>query len=254
MAAQLDQTADSICGPKWAITRDLTTYDTGSSVSATQSRGVSADRGPPMVWPAPFGRDLTKDEASIQKLDGLTGASLRLTFLNPEGRIWTMVADGGASVVYSDAIAAHGFAHELANYGEYSGAPTEVRLMRSYLFAVDLITRGKPHPEGKILIIGGGIANFTNVAATFKGIIHALREYNPPPPLINHQVRIYMRRGGPNYQEGLKAVRLLARHVHVSTSLPVQPHIRLAHHVRVCAPARLSTPSFLTPLLFLSSR
>ncbi len=36
-----------------------------------------------------------------------------------------MVAGGGASVVYSDAIAAHGFAHELANYGEYSGAPTE---------------------------------------------------------------------------------------------------------------------------------
>ena len=31
-----------------------------------------------------------------------------------------MVAGGGASVVYSDAIAAHGFAHELANYGEYS--------------------------------------------------------------------------------------------------------------------------------------
>jgi hypothetical protein len=25
----------------------------------------------------------------------------------------------------SDAIAAHGFAHELANYGEYSGAPTQ---------------------------------------------------------------------------------------------------------------------------------
>ena len=36
-----------------------------------------------------------------------------------------MVAGGGASVVYSDAIAAHGFAHELANYGEYSEAPTE---------------------------------------------------------------------------------------------------------------------------------
>jgi ATP citrate (pro-S)-lyase len=45
--------------------------------------------------------------------------------LNQEGRIWTMVAGGGASVVYSDAIAAHGFAHELANYGEYSGAPSE---------------------------------------------------------------------------------------------------------------------------------
>ena len=31
------------------------------------------------------------------------------------------------------------------------------------------MTRGVPHPDGKILIIGGGIANFTNVAATFKG-------------------------------------------------------------------------------------
>jgi ATP citrate (pro-S)-lyase len=68
---------------------------------------------------------LTKEEAYIQKLDGSTGASLKLTVLNAEGRIWTMVAGGGASVVYSDAIAAHGFAHELANYGEYSGAPTE---------------------------------------------------------------------------------------------------------------------------------
>ena len=26
-----------------------------------------------------------------------------------------------------DAIAAHGFAHELANYGEYSGAPTQTQ-------------------------------------------------------------------------------------------------------------------------------
>ena len=61
----------------------------------------------------------------MQKLDSSTGASLKLTVLNAEGRIWTMVAGGGASVVYSDAIAAHGFASELANYGEYSGAPTE---------------------------------------------------------------------------------------------------------------------------------
>ena len=28
-------------------------------------------------------------------------------------------------VYVSDAVAAHGFAHELANYGEYSGAPIE---------------------------------------------------------------------------------------------------------------------------------
>ena len=47
MAAKLDQTADSICGPKWAIARDLTVYD--SSQTVTQTKSVSADRGPPMV-------------------------------------------------------------------------------------------------------------------------------------------------------------------------------------------------------------
>ena len=31
---------------------------------------------------------------------------------------------------------------------------------------VDLITCPPPRPDGKILIIGGGIANFTNVVAT----------------------------------------------------------------------------------------
>ncbi|KAI0937718.1 hypothetical protein AcW1_001476 [Taiwanofungus camphoratus] len=207
MAAKLDQTAESICGPKWAIARDLTVYESGSQATTTKGKTVSADRGPPMVWPAPFGRDLTKEEAYIQKLDGSTGASLKLTVLNPEGRIWTMVAGGGASVVYADAIAAHGFAHELANYGEYSGAPTEGQTYEYAKTIIDLITRGKPRADGKILIIGGGIANFTNVASTFKGIIRALKEYKTP--LINHNVKIYVRRGGPNYQEGLKAMRLL---------------------------------------------
>ncbi|KAI0696061.1 ATP-citrate synthase [Cerioporus squamosus] len=205
MAAKLDQTAESICGPKWAIARDLSVYD--SQATTTKGKTVSADRGPPMVWPAPFGRDLTKEEAYIQKLDASTGASLKLTVLNAEGRIWTMVAGGGASVVYSDAIAAHGFAHELANYGEYSGAPSEGQTYEYAKTILDLMTRGTPRPDGKILIIGGGIANFTNVAATFKGIIRALKEYRSP--LIAHQVKIYVRRGGPNYQEGLKAMRLL---------------------------------------------
>ncbi|KAJ3531896.1 hypothetical protein NM688_g7504 [Phlebia brevispora] len=207
MAAKLDQTAESICGPKWAIARDLTVYEPGAAAMTSKGKAISADRGPPMVWPAPFGRDLTKEEAYIQKLDGSTGASLKLTVLNPEGRIWTMVAGGGASVVYSDAIAAHGFAHELANYGEYSGAPSEGQTYEYAKTILDLMTRGKPRAEGKILIIGGGIANFTNVAATFKGIIRALKEFRSP--LIAHKVRIYVRRGGPNYQEGLKAMRLL---------------------------------------------
>ncbi|KAJ1301880.1 hypothetical protein OPQ81_000720 [Rhizoctonia solani] len=207
MAAKLDQTADSICAPKWAIARDLSVYTETAAAAAAPGSKVQLDRGPPMVWPAPFGRDLTKEEAYIQKLDGSTGASLKLTVLNPNGRVWTMVAGGGASVVYSDAIAAHGFAHELANYGEYSGAPTEGQTYEYAKTIIDLITRGTPREDGKILIIGGGIANFTNVAATFKGIIRALKEYKAG--LQTHQVKIFVRRGGPNYQEGLKAMRLL---------------------------------------------
>lgn len=39
-------------------------------------------------------------EAYIADLDAKSGASLKLTLLNPKGRIWTMVAGGGASVVY----------------------------------------------------------------------------------------------------------------------------------------------------------
>ena len=69
------------------------------------------------------------------------------------------------------------------------------------------MTRGAPNPAGKVLIIGGGIANFTNVAATFKGIIQALKQYQVQ--LQQHKVRVFVRRGGPNYQEGLKAMRLL---------------------------------------------
>ncbi|TFK47509.1 ATP-citrate synthase [Heliocybe sulcata] len=207
MAAKLDQTAESICGPKWSVARDLSVYEGGAKGSASTGSKITADRGPPMVWPAPFGRDLTKEEAYIQKLDASTGASLKLTVLNPNGRIWTMVAGGGASVVYSDAIAAHGFAHELANYGEYSGAPSEGQTYEYAKTILDLITRGEANKDGKILIIGGGIANFTNVAATFKGIIRALKEFKQG--LVNHAVKIYVRRGGPNYQEGLKAMRLL---------------------------------------------
>ena len=117
-----------------------------------------------------------------------------------------MVAGGGASVVYADAIAALGYAHELANYGEYSGAPSETQTYEYAKTILDLMTRTS-HPDGKVLIIGGGIANFTNVATTFKGIIRALREFRPL--LIERKVRIFVRRAGPNWQEGLRAMREL---------------------------------------------
>ena len=78
-----------------------------------------------------------------------------------------MVAGGGASVIYSDTICDLGGSSELANYGEYSGAPSESQTFEYAKTILSLMTK-EIHPEGKVLIIGGGIANFTNVAATFK--------------------------------------------------------------------------------------
>jgi ATP citrate (pro-S)-lyase len=60
--------------------------------------------------------------------------------------------------------------------------------------------------EHQVLIIGGGIANFTNVAATFKGIVTALQEFQTK--LMEFNVSIFVRRAGPNYQEGLRCTFL----------------------------------------------
>ena len=64
-------------------------------------------------FPAPFGRKEYTEESYIRELDAKTGASLKLTILNPKGRIWTMVAGGGASVVYADTISDLGYGTEV---------------------------------------------------------------------------------------------------------------------------------------------
>ena len=164
-------------------------------------------------WPAgldlplPFGRSLSEAEAAVAAADAVTGASLKLTILNPRGRVWTMVAGGGASVIYADTVADLGAAGELGNYAEYSGGPTEAE---TFAYARHLIAAATANPDGRgrALIIGGGIANFTDVAATFKGIIRALKE--AAPALRAARVKILVRRGGPNYQAGLAAMRALA--------------------------------------------
>ncbi|KXX79969.1 putative ATP-citrate synthase subunit 2 [Madurella mycetomatis] len=203
LAAKLDQTADFECGVKWAVARSPAAL--GITAPTTTNGTVNIDAGPPIEFPAPFGRELSKEEAYIAELDAKTGASLKLTVLNPNGRIWTLVAGGGASVVYADAIASAGFADELANYGEYSGAPTESQTYHYARTVLDLMLRAPMNSKGKVLFIGGGIANFTNVASTFKGVIKALREY--AVTLNEHNVQIWVRRAGPNYQEGLKNMK-----------------------------------------------
>ncbi|KAK3714938.1 beta subunit of ATP citrate lyase [Vermiconidia calcicola] len=209
LAAKLDQTAEFECGVKWAVARAPAQLGIPVAPTNIANPKVTVDAGPPMDFPAPFGREMSKEEAYIAEMDAKTGASLKLTILNASGRVWTLVAGGGASVVYADAIASAGFASELANYGEYSGAPTETQTFHYARTVFDLMLRAPMHPDGKVLFIGGGIANFTNVASTFKGVIRAIREV--APLLVEHKVQIWVRRAGPNYQEGLKNIKAVGQ-------------------------------------------
>lgn len=184
----------------------ITPLDMAAKIDET-AHFLNAAQWGAIEFPAPFGRAEFPEEAFIKKLDQSSGSSLKLTILNQHGRVWTMVAGGGASVVYADTISDLGFGHELANYGEYSGAPT---LQETYEYArtiFSLMCRHKD-PRGKVLIIGGGIANFTDVAATFTGIQKAMKQYRDE--LLAAKVDIWVRRAGPNYQEGLKNMRITA--------------------------------------------
>jgi ATP-citrate lyase beta-subunit len=177
-------------------------------------------------FPTPFGRSFTKEEEFIRKLDEKSGASLKLTILNPDGYVWLMVAGGGASVIYADTVVDLGFGNELANYGEYSGDPSEEETYQYAKTILEVMTK-KKDPRGKVLIIGGGIANFTDVAKTFKGIIRALQEYKDK--IKENNVKIFVRRGGPNYQKGLASMRKLGE----ETGIPMEVYGPELHMTRV---------------------
>ena len=185
-----------------------------------------------LEFPEPFGRALTEEEAWIKEIDSRTGASLKLTILNPGGRVWTMVAGGGASVIYADTICDLGFAGELANYGEYSGDPSTQDTYEYTKTILELMTR-KKDPEGrtKYLLIGGGIANFTDVAKTFKGVVMGLEDYRER--LQETGVEIYVRRAGPNYEEGLRIMRKLGERLGV----PIHVYGPETHMTRIVSMA-----------------
>ncbi|MCK5342122.1 MAG: ATPase [Candidatus Heimdallarchaeota archaeon] len=191
-----------------------------------------AEKWGALKFPSPFGLMQTPEEERISELDERTGASLKLTVLNPEGRIWNLVAGGGGSVIYADTVADLGFTKELANYGEYSGNPSTELTYEYTKTIIDLMTRKKdPKGQTKYLLIGGGIANFTDVAKTFTGIIQAIEEYKEK--LNQTNVKIYVRRGGPNYKEGLENMRQMGKR----TGIPVEVYGPETHMTRIVSMA-----------------
>ncbi|MFH0799500.1 MAG: ATP citrate lyase citrate-binding domain-containing protein [Pseudomonadota bacterium] len=194
-----------------------------------------------LEFPKAFGTASTKEEEYVKLLDEQSGASLKLTVLNPKGRVWTMVAGGGASVIYADTVCDLGAAKELANYGEYSGDPSTELTCNYAKTLLDLMTREKD-PRGKVLLIGGGIANFTDVAKTFTGIIQALTEYRQK--LIDNKVKIYVRRGGPNYKEGLAKMRKLGE----TLGVPIEVYGPETHMTKIVSLALKGVEPVPSPL------
>jgi ATP-citrate lyase beta-subunit len=149
------------------------------------------------AFAAEFGRAYSQDELEVMAVDSKIKGSVKFIEI-PGGDTAMLPAGGGASVYYSDAVVARG--GKLANYAEYSGDPPD--------WAVEVLTEKVCSLPGiRNIIVGGAIANFTDVKKTFGGIINGFRKAKADGKLQN--VRIWVRRGGPREKEGLDAMRAL---------------------------------------------
>jgi len=149
------------------------------------------------AFAAEFGRAYSKHEMEVMAVDSKIKGSVKFIEI-PGGDTAMLPAGGGASVYYSDAVVARG--GKLANYAEYSGDPPD--------WAVEVLTdKVCSLPGIKNIIVGGAIANFTDVKKTFGGIINGFRKAKSDGRLKG--VKIWVRRGGPREKEGLDAMRTL---------------------------------------------
>ena len=144
-----------------------------------------------------LGRLPTEREIVVNKIDegetyyrGTAGK-----YIEMDGDIAILFSGGGASIANMDALIKAGL--EPANYTEYSGNPP-----REKVYQLAKIVLAKPGLRG--LWIAGGVANFTNVAETFQGIVDALDEIKPTYPIV-------VRRAGPFEKDGMELMRLCAK-------------------------------------------
>lgn len=140
-----------------------------------------------------LGRWPTEREIAVKKIDegeayyrGTAGK-----YIEMDGDVAILFSGGGASIANMDALIKADL--KPANYTEYSGNPP-----REKVYQLAKIVLAKPGLRG--LWIAGGVANFTNVAETFQGIVDALDEIKPTYPIV-------VRRAGPFEEEGMKLLR-----------------------------------------------
>ena len=146
---------------------------------------------------SPLGRVLTQRELAVRSID--VGAhyyrGTASKYIEMEGDVAVLFSGGGASIANIDAMQTVGLAP--ANYTEYSGNPPREK--------VAALSRAVLTKEGLSgLWIAGGVANFTNIAETFKGIIDTLDILRPSYPIV-------VRRAGPHDDEGMTLMHACAK-------------------------------------------
>lgn len=145
-------------------------------------------------------RTQSLEESKIAALNAKSQAAMSFTLLNPNGSIWCLLSGGGASITIADEFYNLGHGNDLGNYGEYSGNPTQGETYTYTKYVLDAML--KSNNKKLMILIGGGVANFTDIRATFAGVLQAFEEYKDR--LKKRKVKIFTRRGGPYQKEGLK--------------------------------------------------
>lgn len=153
--------------------------------------------------PNSYGFQENEAEQYIKKLDQETGASLKMKILNPNARIWTLLAGWWGSLSITDSLWALWYSHEIGNYWELSGNPNRdfTKAYTKVLFEEML----KNKIQWKYLIIAGAIANFTYIDTTFSGIIDVIEEKKEE--ILEQKIQILVRRWWINEKKWLSLIK-----------------------------------------------
>jgi ATP-citrate lyase beta-subunit len=151
----------------------------------------------------PFGTKSYPQEEYIAEVDAKTWASLKLTIINPQGRIRLILWGGGASVITMDSLANKWLMSEIANYGELSGNP-DTDSNQAYVRTIIETMLANPADKQYLCLIWW-IANFTNIAALCKPFAALIEQY--ATQLKAKKITILARRGGIDDSKWLAMIR-----------------------------------------------
>jgi succinyl-CoA synthetase beta subunit len=201
------QTLGDMCTSNFFVFMELNPYLSTQSGPVFLDAAVEVDDAGAFFvdsWSPDFRRHsergLSSQEQAVLELAANSPASFNLSVLEPNGSIFLLLSGGGASVVVADEIYNRGYGSQLGNYGEYSGNPNADETFLYTQAVLELVLQSSA--SQKVLFIGGAVANFTDIAQTFAGVIRAIEAVGSQ--LQEQQVKVFVRRGGPNQAVGLQ--------------------------------------------------